>query len=335
MITNDSPAAFSALVQGFFCQHLIAQRNVSPRTVASYRDTFQLLLRFLDRYMNKPPAQILLADLDAPLILRFLDHLEQERRNSARSRNNRLAALRSFMRYASFQNPTCLPLVQHILAIPMKRFERPLLDFLSREEMQAIIDAPNSSTWSGHRDRVLFATLYNTGTRVSEIIHLKRNQVSVDRDFSIRIHGKGRKQRDVPLWKSTATEIRQWLCRIDSVPETPLFPNRARGPLTRSGVEYRLRLAVQKAAKHCSSLQEKSVSPHTLRHTTAMHLLQSGVDISVIALWLGHESPATTHLYIEADLVMKERALKKLEEPSIKSPRYKPTPDILAFLESL
>jgi site-specific recombinase XerD len=285
--------------------------------------------------MNKPPAQILLADLDAPRILRFLDYLEQERRNSVRSRNNRLAALRSFMRYASFQDPTCLPLVQRVLAIPMKRFERPLLDFLSREEMQAIIDAPDSSTWSGHRDHVLFATLYNTGARVSEIIHLRRNQVSVDRDACIRIHGKGRKQRDVPLWKSTAAEIRQWLRRIDTTPETPLFPNRTREPLTRSGVEFRLRLAVQKAAEHYSSLQEKSVSPHTLRHTTAMHLLQSGVDISVIALWLGHESPATTHLYIEADLAMKERALKKLEEPSIKSPRYKPTADILAFLESL
>jgi site-specific recombinase XerD len=334
MSTTNSPTAFSALVQGFFCQRLIAQRNASPRTVASYRDTFQLLLRFLDQSMNKPPAQILLADLDAPLILRFLDHLEQERGNSARSRNNRLAAVRSFMHYASFQDPTCLPLVQRVLAIPMKRFERPLLHFLSREEMQAIVDAPDSSTWSGHRDRVLFATLYNTGARVSEIIQLIRSQVSA-RDTSIMIHGKGRKQRDVPLWKSTAAEIRQWLDCIDTAPETPLFPNRTGGPLTRSGVEYRLRLAVKKGAKNCLSLQGKSVSPHTLRHTTAMHLLQSGVDISVIALWLGHESPKTTHLYIEADLAMKERALEKLEEPSIKTPRYKPTPDILAFLESL
>jgi len=335
MSTNDSPAAFSALVQGFFCQHLMAQRNASPRTVTSYRDTFQLLLRFIDQHMNKPPAQILLIDLDAPLILRFLDHLEQERGNSARSRNHRLAAIRSFMRYASFQDPTCLPIVQQVLAIPMKRFERPLLDFLSREEMQAIIEAPDSSTWSGHRDRVLFATLYNTGARVSEIIHLKGNQVNVDRNSSIRIHGKGRKQRDIPLWKSTAAQIRQWLCRIDTASETRLFPNRTGEPLTRSGVEYRLRLAVQKAAKNCSSLKGKSVSPHTLRHTTAMHLLQSGVDITVIALWLGHESPATTHLYMEADLAMKERALEKLQEPSVKSPQYKPTPDILAFLESL
>lgn len=337
MRVSHPPTAFSALLQSFFCQRLIAQRNASPRTVASYRDTFRLLLRFLKLHINKSPAQILLADLDAPVILRFLDHLEQERANSVRSRNNRLAAIRSFLRYVSFQDPTCLPMVQRVLAIPMKRFERPMLDSLSREEMQAIINAPDSSTWSGHRDRVMFATLYNTGARVSEIIKIRADNFRLNHGSSLTIDGKGRKQRSIPLWKSTAAQIAKWLKRIDNnkTPEVPLFPNRSGKPLTRSGVEHRLRLAIEEAIRHCPSLQSKRISPHTLRHTTAMHLLQSGVDITVIALWLGHESPSTTHLYVEADLAMKERALKKLQDPSIRSPRYKPNDDLLAFLESL
>jgi site-specific recombinase XerD len=329
------PTAFSTLLQSFFCQRLIAQRNASPQTVASYRDTFRLLLRFLNQHLHKTPAQILLADLEASVILRFLDYLEQERANSVRSRNNRLAAIRSFLRYVSFQDPTCLPLVQRVLAIPMKRFERPLLDYLSREERQAILHAPDPSTWSGHRDQVLLATLYNTGARVSEVIKLRADNFDLDQNRSLTIEGKGRKQRAVPLWKSTAKQIAKWLKRLDHTPEIPLFPNRSGKPLTRAGVEYRLHLAVKEAIKRCPSLQGKRVSPHTLRHTTAMHLLQSGVDITVIALWLGHESPSTTHLYVEADLAMKERALKKLQDPSIQSPRYKPSGDLLAFLESL
>lgn len=329
------PTAFSTLLQSFFCQRLVAQRNASPQTVASYRDTFRLLLRFLNQHLQKTPDQILLSDLDASVVLRFLDYLEQERANSVRSRNNRLAAIRSFLRYASFQEPTCLPLAQRVLAIPMKRFERPLLDYLSREEMQAILQAPDPSTWSGHRDRVLFATFYNTGARVSEVIKLRVHNFDLDQNSFLTIEGKGRKQRAVPLWKSTAKQIAKWLKHLDHTPATPLFPNRSGKPLTRAGVEYRLHSAVREAITHCPSLQGKRVSPHTLRHTTAMHLLQSGVDITVIALWLGHESPSTTHHYVEADLAMKERALKKLQAPSIKAPRYKPSVGLLAFLESL
>lgn len=335
MDINTSKANFSALIQSFFCQRLIAQRNASKQTIASYRDTFRLLLKFAQRSKNKKPTDLTLEELDAPFILDFLDHLEKDRGNSVRTRNNRLAAIRSFMRYASFNDPKFLPTVQRVLAIPMKRFERPLLDFLSREEVQAIIDAPDESTWSGHRDHVMFATLYNTGCRVSEVISLCVGQVHLKRKSYLQIYGKGRKERVVPLWKSTVTRLTEWFPRIENTREAPVFPNRSGKPLSRSGVEYRLRLAHKKAVEQCPTLKGRRITPHTLRHTTAMHLLQSGVDITVISLWLGHENPTTTHEYMEADIKMKERAIAKLKEPVTKNVRYQPTNEILAFLERL
>jgi site-specific recombinase XerD len=324
------------LLREFFCQRLIAERNSSAKTIASYRDAFRLLLHYAAERIHKPPTSLALSDLDAPLILNFLDYLEQERGNSIRSRNARLASIRSFMHYASFRDPESLPTIQRVLAIPVKRFEQPLLGFLTREEMRAIISAPDSCTWSGRRDHVMLATLYNTGARVSEIIAVRVSDVSLDRDACLRLHGKGRKERAVPLWKSTAAALRQWLAQVSRGPDSPVFPNRAGAPLSRSGVEHRLQLAIQLAMSKCPTLKGRRISPHTIRHTTAMHLLQSGVDITVIALWLGHESPATTHLYVEADLSMKERALKKLQEPSTKEfHRYKPTDKLLEFLDAL
>lgn len=326
---------FPALVQEFFCQRLVAQRNVSPCTVASYRDGFRLLLSFAEERLHKTPSAMQFADLDAPLVLDFLDHIERERENAPRSRNLRLTAIRSFMKFASQRDPTILPTAQRVLAIPTKRFDRPMVGFLSRDEIEAIQNAPDPATWSGRRDRVLIATLYNTGARVSEIIRVRRRDVMLDRSPFVCLHGKGRKERSVPLWRATAVALRAWFAQLPESPEQPAFPNRAGRAMTRSGVEDRLGAAVHASEQKCPTLRGRRVSPHIVRHTTAMHLLQAGVDITVIALWLGHESPSTTHLYVEADLQMKERALEKVQAPTVNPGRYKPGDDLLAFLEGL
>jgi len=335
MRKNKLEIILSTLIQDFFCRRLITQRNASSQTIAGYRDTFRLLFRYAQEKMKKAPAALQFEDLDADFVLKFLDYLEQERGNCERTRNLRLAAIRSFLRYVSYRLPGSLSSIQQVLAIPLKRFDRPSLEFLQREEVEAIIAAPDKTTFSGHRDFVMFMTLYNTGARVSEIIRLQVGDVCLENKASILIHGKGRKQRSIPLWKSTQCHLRRWLLRLKSDSQDPLFPSRCGKPLTRSGVEYRLRLAVKKAAEQFPSLEKRQISPHALRHTTAMHLLQSGVDITVIALWLGHESPATTHMYVEADLTMKEKALQKLQEPSLRSARYQASDSILSFLESL
>jgi len=327
--------AFPSLLQDFFLRRLIAERGVSGHTIASYRDTFELLLRYLERRTGRTPSALTLEDLDAPVILDFLDHLEAERDNSPRTRNLRLTAVRSFMRHASVCDPTSLPVTQRVLAISTKRFDRPVVDFLSREEVAALLDAPDRGTWSGHRDAVLFALLYNSGARVSEIIGLRISDILLDRASALQLHGKGRKERVVPLWKSTAAQLRAWFAHIDRSPDAPVFPNRAGKPLSRSGVEHRLQVTVTKASERCPSLITRQISPHTLRHTTAMHLLQSGVDITVIALWLGHEDTATTHLYVEAHLAMKEAALRRLEDPGSRPVRFKAPDRLLAFLEAL
>jgi integrase/recombinase XerD len=241
----------------------------------------------------------------------------------------------SFLHYAALHDPATLAVIQRSLAIPTKLFDRPLVGFLSREEMEAVLAAPDRSTWSGHRDHVLLTTMYNTGARVSEIIAVRVGDVMLDQSPSIHLHGKGRKERAVPLWKSTVKRLKEWLPQISNEVEAPLFPNRGMRPLTRSGVESRLQAAVSIAATRCSSLNKRNVSPHVLRHTTAMHLLQSGVDLTVIALWLGHESPETTHLYVEADLKMKEEALKKLQSPPSKALRFRASDRLLSFLDGL
>jgi site-specific recombinase XerD len=270
------------------------------------------------------------------LITAFLNHLEQQRHNCVRSRNARLAALRSFLKFAGRRDVSSLQLVERALGIPVKRFERPMFGYLSREEMLAVIDAPDG-TWIGQRDHMLFLMLYNTGARVSEITGVKVGDVVLeDRAACAHLHGKGRKQRSVPLWHSTVKTIRAWLKQNPQLgTASPLLPNRNGHAMTRTNVSLRLALAVQAATRAYPDLATRHVSPHVIRHTTAMHLLQAGVDISVIALWLGHESPVTTHQYVAADLAMKERALARLHEPDAKIQRYRAPDTLIDFLKTL
>jgi site-specific recombinase XerD len=333
---HTSTIKLGLLLQQFFTERLMQQRHASPCTIAAYRDCFRLLLVFAEQRLSKRPATIVLQDLTPNFILEFLEHLEKERHNSIRSRNARFAAIRAFLHYAAVKEPSVLAITQSVLAIPMKRFERPLVGFFSREQIQAILDAPNPDTWSGRRDRVMFSTLYNTGARVSELIHLRIADVSLELSPAVHIMGKGRKERHVPIWSSTAKQIKHWLKEeMPRGPDNPLFPNRKNGFLTRTSVAERLQLAVQKATTHYPELSQRSISPHLFRHSLAMHLLQAGVDITVIALWLGHENTATTHMYVEADLAMKEQALRSLQAPKSKSARYHPRDPVLEFLESL
>jgi len=335
MSPTPSYPGFAALVQGFFCVRLVQQQNASARTVASYRDAFRLLLAYFEQTLKKRPTALAMTDLDAAAVTAFLDHLEKGRGNAVRTRNARFAAIRSFMRCAASRDPASLPIAQRVLAIPMKRFARPMMHSLSRDEMAAVLGAPDGSSWSGRRDRALFTLMYNTGARVSEAVAVRRADVSLDVSRNVRLTGKGRKGRTVPLWKSTAEQLRQWTASLAMTPGSYLFPNRTGGQLSRSGVERRLEGAVGAACKRCPSLRGKKVSPHTLRHTTAMHLLQSGVDITVIALWLGHESTGTTHQYVEANLAMKDQALARLEEIPAEQVRFQADDDLLRFLEGL
>ena len=336
MVKPESVQApsFAALVQAFFAEHLQQQRAMSPRTVAAYRDAFVLFLDFAQARLHKQPTAIRLEEITPALILAFLDHLERERGNTVRSRNARLAALRAFLKFAGRRDVSALHAVEKSLGVPMKRFERPMLGFLSREEMLAIISEPDDS-WTSQRDHLLLRMLYNTGARVSEIIGVTLADVVLDGAAYVHLHGKGRKQRTVPLWKETVVEIRRWLQSAGLQKDQALLPNRWGKPMTRSNVAERLARAVSAATPRCPSFQGRTLSPHTLRHTTAMHLLQAGVDLTVIALWLGHESPVTTHGYVEADLAMKERALAAIAPPETRGVRYRPTDALLKFLQAL
>jgi site-specific recombinase XerD len=327
--------SFSALVQQFFTDYLLAQRAMSPNTVASYRDTMLLFLEFVHEHLGKTPTELRLVDIEPDLILAFLDDLERQRNNSVRSRNLRLTALRAFLKFAGRRDVASLLAIERALGVPMKRFERPMLGFLSRAEMLAVIGQPGS-TWTAQRDHLLLTMLYNTGARVSEIIAVRVADVVLDASACVHLHGKGRKQRAVPLWKSTVQEVRAWLrCNPPLAANAPLLPNRDGHAMTRSNVNQRLHVAVTRAAEAYPALAKRRVSPHTIRHTTAMHMLQSGVAFSVIALWLGHESPTTTHRYVEADLTMKEKALARLDEPDVTIPRYRPPDALREFLEAL
>jgi len=319
----------------YFCEYLVSQRDLSPRTVASYRDTFRLLLGFLERRHRIKPDVVCVDDLDAPRVLTFLDDLERRRGNTARTRNARLVAIRSFLRYAAAHDPLLLPVAQRVLAIPTKRFERASVGYLTREQVQAIVDSPDAATFSGQRDRVLLMLLYNTGARVSELAGLRVRDVSLESRMSVHIHGKGRKNRSVPLWRQTVKLLRSWLRQLGTTPDSPLLPNARANPMTRSGIAQRLRLAVNRAASEHPALRSARISPHTIRHTTAMHLLQSGVDLSVIAMWLGHETTQTTHQYLDADLELKKRALACLEPPRARKSRRSRADDIVQFLKDL
>jgi integrase/recombinase XerD len=323
------------LLTRFFSEHLRQHRNVSQHTVAAYSDTFRLLLRFFKHTYRTPPAHLELDDLDAQRVLAFLTHLEKDRHNGVRSRNARLAAIRAFVHYAEDGLGPDLPEVtRRILAIPLKRHTKPILGFLTRPEMEALLAATDEG-WTGKRDHLLFLLLYNTGARVSEIIGSRVRDVLAADCRHLVLHGKGRKERAVPLWRSSQTRLRQWIKENHLSPDAPLLPNRFGQPLTRSGVAWQLRRLVRRAAQRVSSLQQRRISPHTFRHTTAMHLLQGGVSPEVIALWLGHESPNTTHLYVEADLTMKRQALEVLAPPKGKRPSRAEEDPLLRFLESL
>lgn len=328
--------SFPALVQAFFAEYLTQQRALSSQTVAAYRDAFLLFLGFAETRLGRSPARITLADITPDLIMAFLDHLERVRHNSVRSRNARLAALRSFLKFAAHRDVASLQVIEHALGVPAKRAEHPMIGYLSREEMLAVIGT-SGGTWFSQRDHVLLLLLYNTGARVSEITAVKVGEVVLDEGTAcVHLHGKGRKQRSVPLWRSTIRAIRAWLRRNPEFNAgSPLLPNRDGQAMSRWNVMQRLDHAVQSATASCPNLASRHVSPHTIRHTTAMHLLQSGVDISVIALWLGHESPATTHQYVEADLAMKERALARLHEPEAKLKRYRAPDSLIDFLRTL
>lgn len=333
---GESQPSFAALVQAYFTEYLTQQRALSMQTIAAYRDAFVLFLSFAEPRLGKSPATIQMADITPELIMAFLDHLERERHNSVRSRNARLAALRSFLKFAAHRDMASLQVIESALGVPVKRFERPMLSHLSREEMLAVIGTPDE-TWISQRDHVLFLLLYNTGARVSEITGVKVRDVVLDAGAAcVHLHGKGRKQRSVPLWHSTVKAVRAWL-RLNPQFEaaSPLLPNRNGQTMTRTNVALRLTLAVQSATGSCPDLAKRRISPHTIRHTTAMHLLQAGVDISVIALWLGHESPVTTHHYVEADLAMKERALARLQPPDAKIQRYRAPDSLIEFLKTL
>lgn len=328
-------AQFSSLVQSFFAQHLCEHKQVSPRTVTVYRDTFRLLFAFMQERTSRLPSELAITDLDAPAILAFLDHLETARSNHPRSRNLRLSAIRSFFRYASLRDVEHLAVANRVLAIPTKRAAHPLLTFLTRPEMDAILVAPDQRTWLGGRDHALLLTMYNTGARASELTGLTCEQVSFGTTTLVQLHGKGRKERTVPLWPQTAKVLTRWFQILNTDGKGFAFPTVRGTRLSADALNHLLQQAVHRACTLCPDLARKRISPHVIRHTTAMHLLQAGVDIAVIALWLGHESIETTHGYIEADLEMKQRALEKLTPATGTVSRFKAGDSLLQFLSKL
>lgn len=331
----NTNANVSRLLQAFFTERLISQRQASPHTLASYRDTFCLLRRFMEHQTHKAPSSLALQDLDAPVIGAFLDHLEQQRHNGPRSRNTRLAAVHSFFRYAALHEPSYSALIQRVLAIPTKRYERTSIEFLTRDEIEALVAAPDLTTWLGRRDRTLLLLAVQTGLRVSELIGLRCQDIELSHGAHVRCLGKGRKARATPLRKEAVVALKDWVGERQAQPTEALFPSLRGGPLSRDSVEHLVAKHVATAARHCPSLQHKRVSPHTLRHAAAMELLQHGVDRAVIALWLGHESVETTQISLHASLELKEKALEKTVPLNVSPGRYRPDDQLLAFLKNL
>jgi len=328
-------ASLPRLLEGFFTQRLMHQRQASPHTIASYRDTFSLLLRFVQERTSKAPSTLSLQDLDAPLIGAFLEHLEQGRGNGPRTRNTRLAAVHAFFRYAALYEPGVSALVQRVLAIPSKRFEHTPIAFLTHEEIEALVATPDTDTWLGRRDRTLLLLTVQTGLRVSELIGLCCQDVVLGRGAHVRCLGKGRKARCTPLREDAVTALRAWLDEGRGRAVDPLFPNQRGGSLSRDSIEHLVDKYASIARQHCPSLEQKHITPHVLRHSAAMELLQNGVDRTVIALWLGHESVETTQIYLHADMTMKERALARTTNVDVPPGRYRPDDELLAFLKSL
>jgi site-specific recombinase XerD len=326
---------FPVLLTRFFSQRLIQQRHASPHTISSYRDTFRLLLRFAKGRLAKEPSQLDWEDIDAPLISAFLDDLQEHRGIGARSRNLRLTAIRSFFGYAAFELPDQAEQIQRVLAIPTKRCPHKQVHYLSRSEINALLAAPEQSTWSGRRDHAWLLLAVQTGLRLAELTGLTHEDTHLGIGAHVHVQGKGRKERCVPLTRQTVAVLQSWLKEPPLGEGQILFPNRRGGRLSNDGVQYLLARHVATASEVCMSLRCKHVSPHVLRHTAAMELLQAGVDTTVIALWLGHESIETTHIYLEADLAMKEKALAKTRPHDGCLGVYKPDDALLAFLKAL
>jgi site-specific recombinase XerD len=330
-----SSATLAPLLESFFTQRLMNQRQASPHTISSYRDTFRLLLQFAQQRLHKSPARLAFEEIDAPMIVAFLDDLEKCRGITARSRNLRLTAIRSFFHYAAYEEPSRAAQIQRVLAIPGKRHTRALVHFLNRPEIDALLAAPDPRTWFGRRDHALLMVAVQTGLRLSELTGLQRHDVALGTGAHVRCVGKGRKERCTPLAKTTVAVLKAWLREPAKHNAEALFPNTNGGRLSSDSVADLLAKHVAFACQSCPSLREKHVTAHVLRHSMAMGLLQAGVDRAVIALWLGHESVETTQIYLEANLAMKEEILAKTTPLNGKPGRYRPGDKLLAFLKSL
>ena len=330
-----SAANFPALLQRFFTDRLRAQLGASQHTVASYRDAFRLLLAFAKEQVGRAPSQIRLEDLDVALLGAFLDHLEQDRGSSTKTRNTRLTALRAFFRYVAVTEPEFALQCQRVLAIPSKRHERRLVEFLSEKETEALLAAPDVTTWIGRRDRTLLLVAVETGLRNSEMRALRRNDVEFGTGAHVRCTGKGRKMRTTPLRNDVAGALKTWLVERGGIPDDPVFPSLRGGCLSPDALQRLVARHALDAGAGCPSLVDRRITPHSLRHTTAMNLLRRGVDLTVIALWLGHESVETTQIYLHADMRLKEQALGHATPSGETPPRFQPADALLAFLESL
>jgi len=322
-------------LEAFFTQRLMTQKNASPNTIASYRDCFRLLLGFVHDTTGRPPSQLRINDLDAPMIAAFLDHLEQERGITVSSRNTRLAAVRSLFHFAAYRHPEHSALIQRVLAIPSKRGERALVCFLTAPEVDAILASPDRSTRIGRRDHALLVVAVQTGLRVSELAGLRRRDLHLGAGAHVRCRGKGRKDRCTPLTRGTVAVLRVFLAERAGGPDDPVFTGPRWAALGRDAVRRLVERHAATAAGTCPSIATKTTTPHVLRHTCAMRLLEAGTDLATIALWLGHESPATTQIYLHAHLALKERALARTTPPHTTPGRYRPSDSLMAFLEGL
>jgi integrase/recombinase XerD len=331
----SSVPTFPGLLEAFFVDRLMRQRKVSPHTLASYRDTFRLLLNYAQRTLKKAPSDLALPDLDSSFLGTFLDHLEQERNNSARSRNVRLAAIHSFFRYVALHAPEHSALAQRVLAMPSKRYVRRPIAFLTSAEVAALLAAPDLNSWIGRRDRALLLLAVQTGLRAAELTGLRCEDIVLGSASYVHCQGKGRKVRNTPLRKDTVAVLRGWLNERQGKPSDVAFPTLTGVALSHDGLQYLLNKHLAIARGACPSLVCKHVTPHVLRHTLAMDLLHHGVDRSVIALWLGHESTETTSIYLQADMQLKEQALARTDAADVQTRRYRPDDQLMAFLRSL
>lgn len=323
------------VLQGFFTDRLARQKNASPNTVAAYRDTCKLLLSFAHAETGKAPSRLSLSDLNATLVGAFLQHLEEHRGNGSATRNARLAAVHSLFRYAATKAPEHAAVISQVLAIPPRRRERAIVSYLTDEEADTLIAAPDRTTWHGRRDHALLLLAVQTGLRVSEVIGLTRQDVHLGAGPHVRCHGKGRKDRATPLTEQTVKVLKIWLVELDPASDGPLFPTRSGRRPSRDAVERLVSKHATTAAGGCPSIKAKNVTPHILRHTAAMSLLKAGVDTSITALWLGHEAPETTQIYLHADMSIKEQALARVHEPRTSPGRYRAPDTLFTFLDNL